>query len=935
MDREIEKIQKYIRAANYLTVSQIYLQSNYLLEKPLRSEDIKPRLAGHWGTCPGVNFVYAHLNHLVKKHKQSSIFVLGPGHGMGGLQANLFMEGTLEMYYPKASRTAEGIGYISKRYTWPYGFSSHASPESPGLILEGGELGYSLGSAYGAVLDNPDLLAVCLIGDGEAETGAIAAAWHINKLIDPGTNGAVLPILHVNGYKISGPTIFGRMSNREMEDLFSGYGYEAFFVEGEELDKKMLETLETCYQRIKTIQREARGGNPPFKPRFPMIVMKTPKGMTTVKELRGQKIEGTILSHHVVMPTVKGDEEELKALEAWMKSYHFEELFDKKTGFSKDILDNVPEENLLVGNNHHVFGKTYKPLVLPEIASLEKEVGIPGEIQSNAMRMAGFYLKEVFELNKKNNNFRLMSPDETYSNRLDNVFDVTGRAWVWPHDAGDRDITRDGRVMEMLSEHNMHGLAQGYVLTGRHAAFTTYEAFAQIFASMSHMYQKFLKYVRKMPWRQDIPSMNYLITSTVWRQERDGYSHQNPGFVSGMLEKHNDFIKAYFPVDDNSMLAVLGEVFASKNQMNIITAGKTPEPRWLTYAESKKALEKGISTWEFASDENPHIVLVGVGDYMTKEALAAIELVKSDAPEIRIRFVNILRLQAQCSCDDAFHPQIPDAEKYFTIDKPVIVNFHSYPEAMQSILFKVKNPQRFSVHGYNEWGGTTTPFDLLVRNQTDRYHLAVETVETMAKERVITDEKKGKLTAKYKKAIADHHNFIIENGCDPEDLENWQWKGVAPENMEVDDIPTLDMLKNARTIAFIGLSDNPERHSNKVAKYFQNKGYRIIPINPKVKEVLGEKSYANLQSVPKDIYIDIVDIFRKPTEVIPHMQEIVERGGIKTVWLAEGANSPVAEDFAEDYGLSMVTNFCIMDAYKQLKVKSYVRYQTQNYQKRS
>ncbi|HUQ85296.1 MAG TPA: phosphoketolase [Candidatus Limnocylindrales bacterium] len=918
MNEDIEKIQKYIRAANYLTVSQIYLQDNYLLERPLSSEDIKPRLAGHWGTCPGVNFVYAHLNHLVKTHNQSSIFVLGPGHGMGGLQANLFMEGTLEKYYKKATRTYPGIAYISKKYTWPYGFSSHASPEMPGLILEGGELGYSLASAYGAILDNPDLLAVCLIGDGEAETGAIAAAWHINKLVDPATNGAVLPILHVNGYKISGPTIFGRMSDREVEDLFSGYGYEPFFVEGPELDEKMLKTLETSYQRIKKIQEEARGSNPPFKPRFPMIVLRTPKGMTTVKELRGQKIEGTILSHHVVMPTVRGDEEELRALEVWMKSYKFEELFDKEKGFSKDILDLVPSDDLLVGDNHHLFGKTYKPLILPKSEKLEKNVEKPGEIQSNAMRMAGVFLKDVFELNKKTNNIRLMSPDETYSNRLDNVFEVTSRAWVWPHDPGDRDISRDGRVMEMLSEHNMQGIAQGYVLTGRHIAFTTYEAFAQIFASMAHMYQKFLKYVRKMPWRQDIPSMNYLITSTVWRQERDGYSHQNPGFISGMLEKHNDFVKAYFPVDDNSMLAILEETFASKNQMNIITAGKTPEPRWLTYIDAKKALENGISTWEFASDDNPHIVLVGVGDYMTKEALAAIELVKSDAPEIRIRFVNIMRLQAQCSCEDEFHPQITAAEKYFTLDKPVIVNFHGYPEAMQSILFKVKNPQRFSVHGYNEWGGTTTPFDLLVRNQTDRFHLAIEVAEKTYGEGIIDLAKKDKLVATYKKALDDHYTYITKFGMDPEDLENWQWNGVAPVSLGVDDVAHLDQLKNARTIAFIGLSDNQERHSNRVAKYFQDKGYRIIPVNPNIDEVLGEKSYPDLLSIPKDIHIDIVDIFRKPSEVIPHMQEVVERGGIKTVWLAEGANSPLSEDFAEDYGLSMVTNFCIMDAYKDL-----------------
>ena len=918
MDHEIERIKKYIRATNYITVTQIYLQDNYLLERPLKSEDIKPRLVGHWGTCPGVNFVYAHLNNLVRKHKQSSIFILGPGHGMGGLGANLLLEGTLAKYYPKATRDAKGIAYLSKEYTWPYGFSSHCSPEVPGAILEGGELGYSLGSAYGAVLDNPDLMAVCLIGDGEAETGAIAASWHINKLIDPATNGAVLPILHVNGYKISGPTIFGRMSNKELEDLFSGYGYEPFFVEGENLDEKMIKTMEESYQRIKKIQQDAKDKNPPFKPRFPMIVMRTPKGMTTVKELRGQKIEGTILSHHVVMPTVRGDNEELQALEKWLRSYHFEELFDKHKGFDKDILDNVPSDELLVGNNPHVFGKKYKPLSLPKIKDLAKPVNNPGEIQSNAMRMAGIYLKEIFSLNKKSNNFRLMSPDETYSNRLDNVFDVTGRAWVWPHDSNDKDISRDGKVMEMLSETNMHGLAQGYTLTGRHVAFTTYEAFAQIFASMAHTYQKFLKYVRRMPWREDIPSLNYLLTSTVWRQERDGYSHQNPGFISGMLEKHNDFIKVYFPADDNSMLAVLEETFSSKNQMNIVTAGKTPEPRWITFEDARKQLETGIATWDFASDKNPHIVLVGVGDYVTKEALAAIEVIKKDIPKIRIRFVNILRLQPACSCENEFHPQIPDPEKYFTVDKPVIVNFHGYPEVMQSILFKSKNPSRFSVHGYVEEGGTTTPFDLQVRNKTDRYHLAIEIAETMDKEKVISEKEKETLVKKYKLLIKEHYQFITKNGHDPVEIENWEWAGELPEVVESMDIKNLDLFTNVRTIAFIGLSDDSTRHSHRVAKYFQSKGFRIIPINPKVDKVLGEKSYPSLVAIPKDIHIDIVDIFRKPEDVVPHMQEVVEHGGIRTVWIAEGANSIEAEEFAKDYGLTVVTNFCIMDAYKEL-----------------
>jgi xylulose-5-phosphate/fructose-6-phosphate phosphoketolase len=918
MDKALANIKKYVRAANYLTVTQIYLQDNYLLTRPLQSSDIKPKLFGHWGTCPGINLVYGHLNHLVKKHNQSSIFVLGPGHGMPGLQANLFLEGTLEKYYPKATLDEKGIGYVSKMFAWPYGFSSHCSPETPGLILEGGELGYSLSSAYGAVLDNPELMAVCLIGDGEAETGAIAAGWHINKLVDPAKNGAVLPILHVNGYKISGPTIFARMSDEELAALFIGYGYEPFFVEGDNLHEKMYVTMEKCYQKIKAIQERARKGDN-FTPVFPMIIMKSPKGWTTVKEIRGQQIEGTILAHQVVMPNVRGDDQELKALEEWLASYNFGELYDPQKGFANDVKDVIPPAKLRVGDNPHMFGTAYKPLKLPDTGTLAKHVSKPGEIQSNAMRMAGMYLKEAFALNEKQQNLRLMSPDETYSNRLDDIFQVTSRGWVWPIDPTDKDITRDGRVMEMLSEHNMHGLAQGYVLTGRHAVFTTYEAFAQIFSSMAHMYQKFLKSVRKMPWRQDIPSLNYLLTSTAWRQEHNGYSHQNPSFVSGMLEKHNDFVKAYYPVDDNSMLAVMEEITASKNQMNIVTAGKTPEPRWLTHEQSKEALKTGLLTWDFASDENPHVVLVGIGDYMTKEAMAAVELLKKDVQDIRVRFVNIVRLQAACSCEDVFHPQLPEAEKYFTVDKPVIVNFHGYPEVMQAMLTKVKNPERFSVHGYVEEGGTTTPFDMQVRNKTDRYHLAIEAVNMMVKEGVIEERKALKITETYEKVLSDHYAYITKNGADPVEIEQWQWDGVLPITNVSSGVNHETVLKNARTIAFIGLSDNPDRHSHIVAKYFQKKGYRIIPVNPKLKEVLGEKSYKSLTDIPKDIHIDIVDIFRKPKEVIPHMQEIVERGNIRTVWLADGVNTHEAEDFAADYGLSMVTNYCILDAYKDIQ----------------
>jgi xylulose-5-phosphate/fructose-6-phosphate phosphoketolase len=912
----IANIQKYVRAANYLSVTQIYLQDNFLLDRPLKASDIKPKLFGHWGTCPGINFTYAHANYLIKKYDQPAVFVLGPGHGMPALQANLFLEGTLEKYYPEASRTDHGIGYISKQFAWPYGFSSHCSPETPGLILEGGELGYSLATAHGAVMDDPGLLAICLIGDGEAETGAIATAWHTTKLIDPATNGAVLPILHVNGYKISGPTIFGRMSDQELTDLFKGYGYEPFIVEGPGIDQQMLDTMESCYGRIKAIQKRARETDEVFEPHFPMIILKSPKGWTTIKELRGQPIEGTIRAHQVVMPTVRGDDVELALLDEWLRSYKFDELFSIGSGFNDDILNVLPQEHLAIGNNPSMFGHNYQPLKLPNSESLAKDMQKPGEIQSNAMRMAGSYLRQIFDLNKEEKNFRLMSPDETYSNRLDEVFQATSRGFVWPHDPGDLDLSRDGRVMEMLSEHTMHGLAQGYTLTGRHAVFTTYEAFAQIFSSMAHMYQKFLKYVRKMPWRQDIPSINYLLTSTAWRQEHNGYSHQNPSFISGMLEKHNDFVKAYFPVDDNSMLAVMEETMGSYNQMNIITAGKTPEPRWLNYEDSKEALNDGLSVWDFASDKNPHLILVGIGDYVTKEAMAALEIAKREVPELRIRFVNILRLQAACSCEGEYHPQIPNAEKYFTVDKPVIVNFHGYPEIMRSILFGVKNPQRFTVHGYSEEGGTTTPFDMQVRNRTDRFHLAIEMIGQAFRQEVIDESKHDELIHKYHQALNNHNDYIRKNGADPEEIENWQWSSPAPLVLEATDSDRIDILKQARTIAFIGLSDNQERHSYQVAQYFQNLGYKIIPINPNLEETLGEKAYKTLLDIPDNVHIDIVDIFRKPTEVVAHMQEVVERGGIKTVWLAEGANSYEAEEFAEDYGLFMVTNECIMDVSK-------------------
>ncbi len=911
---DVEKIQKYVRAANYLSVTQIYLQNNFLLHRSLEYQDIKKKLFGHWGTCPGINFVYAHLNYLVKKSKQSTIFVLGPGHGFPALQANLFLEGTLKKYYKEATHDEKGIAYVSKLFSWPYGFSSHSNPEAPGLILEGGELGYSLATSYGAVLDNPDLLAVCMIGDGEAETGPIATAWHINKLIDPATNGSVLPILHVNGYKISGPTIFGRMSDEELVHLFTGYGYEPFFVRGKNIYQDMVTTLNTCLERIYAIKKRAKNKEN-FQPRFPMIILQTPKGWTGPKEIDEEKVEGSIKAHQVVAANARKDEEELHVIQEWLRSYKFEDIFDAKKGFGKDIDDILPPEELRIGDNPHVYTKKiYKKLNLPDNKKYAKSLDAPGLLTSNSMKLAGEYLRDVFKKNKKEKNFRLFSPDETYSNRLQSVFETTSRAWVWPLERNDKDMTREGRVMEMLSEHNLHGLAQGYILTGRHAVFTTYEAFAQIFSSMTHQYEKFLSVARNISWRGEMASLNFLLSSVLWRQEHNGFTHQNPSFVSGMLEKHDCAIKAYFPVDDNAMLVTLQECLASQKGINLIVAGKTIEPRWLSPQQAKKALQNGGIIFDFASEKNPDIILAGIGDYTTKEVLAAAELLRYTAPEIRLRIVNILRLSGRCSCEDAMHAQIENTDAFFEENTPVIINFHGYPETIESMLFQLKNPGRFSVHGYVEKGGTTTAFDMHIRNQTSRYHLAIEVIEKMQNAGRISEEKAHALITQYKDAIQKHTAYIKQYGADPIEFDEWHWD---ERNHARDDITQRNILQNAKTVAIVGLSENPDRYSNKVAEYLQSQGIRIIPINPNVSTVLGERAYPTLLDIPSSVQVDIVAVYRKSEEIMQPIKDSVAKR-IKTVWLAEGVRNLTAENFAKDHSVMIVSDFCIMKVHQKL-----------------
>lgn len=781
MDMKTTDFEKFRRATNYLTVAQIFLQDNFLLERPLTAADVKPRLLGHWGSGPGVNLAYAHLNNLIKKYDQEMMFVLGPGHAFPSLQANLFLEGSLGKHYPKATHTYDGIGYICKNFSWPYGFPSHSNPGTPGVILEGGELGYSLSVAYGAALDNPNLIVACLVGDGEAETGPTAASWHIVKLLNPKTNGTVLPILHLNGYKISAPTVFGRMNDDELKSLFWGYGYDPRIVSGDNLDDQMEEVLDWAHQRIWEIKKSS---DDQVGVHMPMIIMRSPKGMSGPKELNGEKVEGNCLSHQVVLGEAKNDPKQLKMLEEWLKSYKFDELFDREKGFG-DFVDNiVPELPKCMGMSSHAHGGSpiYKPLILPPAEQFAEDAEIPGTIGSSSMIRAGLYLKEVFKLNKDTNNFRFMSPDETYSNKLNAVFDEVSRAWAWPIESWDKDLSLDGRVLEMLSEHNLQGISQGYVLTGRHAVFASYEAFIQVVASMMDQYAKFIKHVGDYSWRGDFPSLNYILTSSGWRQDHNGFSHQNPGFLDDALQRHGDFVDVYFPADGNTTLVVLEKMLSSTKQINVMAAGKTLEPRWLTTELARKQVEKGIMKWDFASDDNPDIVLTAAGDYPTKESLAAIDLARKAWPDIRLRFVNISSLNSKGFGQGRKSININEFENLFTTDKPVICNFHGYPETLTAILFNyVKDATRFDVRGYIECGSTTTPFDMHVRNKTSRYHLIIEIFKQLYELGRIDGENAQRIIKKYSDLIDENTEYIKVHGVDMPEIDEWTWENEVED----------------------------------------------------------------------------------------------------------------------------------------------------------
>jgi len=780
-----DAILKYIRAADYLSAAQIYLQGNFLLADPLIPEHVKTRLLGHWGTCPGINFTYAHLNRAIIAHDVEMLFVLGPGHGFPAIQANLFLEGTLSQYDARVPRNAAGLATMLGQFSWPYGYPSHSNPEAPGVILEGGELGYSLSTSYGAVLDNPKLIAACLIGDGEAETGPTATAWHLNKLLDPATNGAVLPILHVNGYKISGPTFFGRMSDEELTALFTGYGYEPHIVDAyteEDVQTRMASVLDTAIEAIRFTQHCAREGTLHNPPKWPMIILRTPKGWHSIHELDGKRLEDNHNSHQVIAEFAKTNSEHMAALETWLRSYNFDELFDGLR-FDDQIESLVPTLERRMGNNGHTRSGApyYTPLLLPDVsayvATATCNLDDPICGTESSMEKIGAYLRDVMKLNADARNIRLFSPDETYSNKIHAVFEYTDRAFMWPHRSWDKDLAHDGRVLEMLSEHSLQGMLQGYVLTGRHGLLVSYEAFAQIISSMADQYAKFLKIARTVPWRGTVASLNYILTSTGWRQEHNGFSHQNPGFIDGVLQRQGDFTNVYFPADANLALAAIARMLSSVEAINVMVCEKRPLPIWRTPAQAAADVEKGIAVWKFASDEDPHMVFASAGDYPTQEVLAAISIVRREIPAFRMRYVNISALSGG-GLGTAEHRVLHhEFQDYFTANRPVRINFHGYPQTIKQILFDYGcESSRFTVHGYEESGSTTTAFDMMVRNRVDRFNLAMGAFALAEDQAVISAQEAKRLRELYEEKLRLHRAYIIEHGDDPQDITNWIWQ---------------------------------------------------------------------------------------------------------------------------------------------------------------
>lgn len=781
---ELTLIDRYWRAANYLSVGQIYLLDNPLLKEPLKPEHIKSRLLGHWGTTPGLNFVYAHLNRVIRNRDLSMIYVCGPGHGGPGMVASTYLEGTYSEIYPEIGENADGMRKLFRQFSFPGGIPSHAAPETPGSIHEGGELGYALVHAYGASFDNPDLIVACVVGDGEAETGPLAASWQSNKFLNPARDGAVLPILHVNGYKIANPTLLGRMADEDIDHLFRGYGYEPFFVEGHEpadMHRQMAATFDAAFDRIRVIQAQAREGKAPEGcPRWPMIVLRSPKGWTGPKEVDGKKVEGFWRAHQVPVSGCREDDGHRKVLEDWMRSYDPDDLFDANGRLKEELRALSPGGERRMGANPHANGGLLrKELIVPDIRDYAVPVKTRGADMVQTTEILGRYLRDVLKLNDINSNFRIFGPDETESNRLGNVFEVTDRVWMEKIEPYDVHLSRDGRVMEVLSEHLCQGWLEGYLLTGRHGLFSCYEAFIHIIDSMFNQHAKWLKVSRELPWRKPVSSLNYLLTSHVWRQDHNGFSHQDPGFLDFVANKKADIVRIYLPPDANTLLWIGDHCLKTWDRVNVIVAGKQPEPQWLTMDEAIRHCEAGIGIWDWASNEDgavePDVVMACAGDVPTLETLAAVSLLREAIPELSIRVVNVVDLLALQSQDQHPHGLSEEGfDRLFTADRPVIFAYHGYPSLIHRLTYKRTNHQNIHVRGFIEEGTTTTPFDMTVLNELDRFHLAIEAIERVPG----LKEKAADVIDILKNRLAEHTRYVREYGEDMPEIRDWKWRNA-------------------------------------------------------------------------------------------------------------------------------------------------------------
>jgi xylulose-5-phosphate/fructose-6-phosphate phosphoketolase len=780
--KELALIDAYWRAANYLSIGQIYLYDNPLLKKPLTRAHIKPRLLGHWGTTPGLNFIYVHLNRVIKAHDLNIIYIAGPGHGGPGLVANAYLEGTYSEVYPNVSQDERGMKRLFKQFSFPGGIPSHVAPETPGSIHEGGELGYSLSHAYGAVFDNPDLIAACVVGDGEAETGPLATSWHSNKFLNPITDGVVLPILHLNGYKIASPTVLARISHDELDHLFRGYGYIPYFVEGHNpltMHRLMASTLDAAIQDIQRIKSAARRDGIKDRPRWPMIVLRTPKGWTCPKQIDGKRIEDFWRSHQVPM----GDMDKrghIKILEQWMKSYKPGGLFTKTGGFEPALADLAPKgARRMSANPHANGGLLLRDLRLPDFRDYAVKVTKPGAIDAESTRLMGTFLRDTMKLNMESRNFRLFSPDENNSNRWQDVLEVTNRAWMADRRPYDEHLRQDGRVMEMLSEHQCQGWLEGYLLTGRHGFFSCYEAFIHIVGSMFNQHAKWLKVCGHIPWRRPIASLNYLLSSHVWRQDHNGFSHQDPGFIDHVVNKKAEIIRIYLPPDANTLLSVTDHCLRSRNHVNVIVAGKQSAPQWLNMDDALTHCAAGIGIWEWASNDKnsePDVVMACCGDVPTLETLAAVSLLRTYLPDVKVRVVNVVDLMKLQPPNE--HPNglsDKDFDALFTTNKPIIFAFHGYPWLIHRLTYRRTNHKNLHVRGYKEEGTTTTPFDMVVINDLDRFHLVADVIDRIPLYGSRADYAKQALRDKR----FEHKQYITKYGQDMPEIRNWRWSGTV------------------------------------------------------------------------------------------------------------------------------------------------------------